>query len=101
MEDEGVEFSFVGDRFSTAWAGGCVSTLEVFSEGDSGGGLRKGGGEKFAGESEVMTEVGGDFIGRGQFSTVLFTGVVGFESNRLQTRLVSYFFWFIDGIHMG
>ena len=39
-----------------------------------------------------MTEIGDDFIGRGQFSTVLFIGVVGFESNCLQTRLVSCLF---------
>ena len=39
-----------------------------------------------------MTEVGDDFIGRGRFSTVLYTGVVGFEGISLKTRLVSCLF---------
>ena len=37
------DFSFVGDRVSTVWAGGCVSLLEGFSEGDLGGGWIKRG----------------------------------------------------------
>ena len=51
VEDDGGDFSFVGNRVSTAWAGGQVSLSERFSEGNSGGGSRKGGGETFAGES--------------------------------------------------
>ena len=42
VEDEGGDSSFVGDRVSTAWAVGFVSSLEEFSEGYFGGGLRKG-----------------------------------------------------------
>ena len=43
VEDEDGEFSFVGNRVSMAWTRGYVSLSEGFSEGDSGGGLRKGG----------------------------------------------------------
>ena len=88
-----MELFFVGDRVSTAWSGRYVSSLEGFSEGDSRGGSRRGGGETFAGESEVMTEVGDGFIRGGQFSKFFFTGVVGFEGKRLQTRLASCLFY--------
>ena len=43
-----------------------------------------------------MTKVSDDFIGRGRFSTVLYTGVVSFEGSRLKSRLVSCLFCYLS-----
>ena len=63
---------FVGGRVSTAGAGCCFSLREEFSKGDFGEGWRRGG-DFFAEESWVITDVGAAGTVGGQFSTVFLT----------------------------